>query len=37
MFLGSAPEGTYIADGEAFAGLLLQQGERTVHRLSLEN
>lgn len=37
MFLGSAPEGTFIAGGEAFAGLLMQEDERTVHRLSMED
>lgn len=37
MFLGSAPEGTFIAGGEEFAGLLMRQGERTVHRLSMED
>lgn len=37
IFLGTAPESTYVAGGEAFAGLLMQRGERTVHRLSLED
>lgn len=37
IFLGAAPESTYVAGGEAFAGLLMQEDERTAHRLSIRD
>lgn len=37
IFLGAAPESTYVAGGEAFSGLLMEHDGTVVHRLDLDD
>jgi len=37
IFVGAAPESTYVADGEAFTGLMMERDGHVAHRLGLDD
>lgn len=37
IFVGSAPESTYVAGGNAFTGLIMEKDDRVLHRLGMDD